>query len=258
MPDYKTYRKNFLTNVIVRVDYPTIDTLTRPNEPDKFRDKISQKFKNMRAIQGGLVDFELKDTNMEIRETRRKYAWEFSNVEKTTTIFLDSDFMKIECTKFTNFDEFLKDIEMIFSAFQDTYPIKKANRTELRYINQIRIDTGNPLDWSGLIKNSLFSVAKDFIRDKSNLLRNLQYFEIRESEYHLKFTFGLFNSEYPNPIARKEFVLDYDCYWNEEIEATTILDKIKVFNEKITYWFEQSIDDGLRTIMEVITDGNGQ
>ncbi len=82
----------------------------------------------------------------------------------------------------------------------------------------------------------------------------MHYLELKEEGYNLKFQFGLFNSEYPNPISRKEFVLDYDCSTNEETDILEIFDKAKEFNKKIHEWFEKSIQDGLRDIMGVVNN----
>ena len=66
----------------------------------------------------------------------------------------------------------------------------------------------------------------------------------------LRFQYGMFNSEYPNPIAKKKFILDYDLYTNEEIDIDSIKDEVHSYNDKITECFENSIGDKLRTLMQ--------
>lgn len=145
-------------------------------------------------------------------------------------------------------------MKLIFETLADLYPIKIINRVGLRYINQIKIESGDPIDWNGLIHPSLFSVQREFISRENGLLRSMHYLELKEEGYNLKFQFGLFNSEYPNPISRKEFVLDYDCSTNEEIDISRIFVKANEFNKKIHEWFEKSIQDGLRDIMGVVNN----
>jgi len=60
--------------------------------------------------------------------------------------------------------------------------------------------------------------------------------------------------EYPNPIARKEFILDYDCYVMDEISAAEIPKLVKVLHEDAKDLFERSILDGLREKMGLIND----
>ena len=76
--------------------------------------------------------------------------------------------------------------------------------------------------------------------------------EIAEDNYSVLFQFGMFNPEYPNPIARKEFILDYDCYTEEEMSITDIPETIEDLHKAEKELFELSISDELRCIMGVI------
>ena len=78
--------------------------------------------------------------------------------------------------------------------------------------------------------------------------------EFQTQVCNLKFQFGMFNSEYPNPIALKEFALDYDCSLKEELEIGEVYGKVKEFHNVATYWFEKSIGDELRKIMGKVKD----
>lgn len=70
-------------------------------------------------------------------------------------------------------------------------------------------------------------------------------------DYTMNFNFGLFNSEFPAKISRKEFALDYDCY-TELFEPEDIDDYLIKFNSEIKNMFERSIKNGLRKHMGVI------
>ncbi|MEA3293395.1 MAG: TIGR04255 family protein [Euryarchaeota archaeon] len=247
----RVYESHFLTNVVFRVDFPKILELSEQKPPSKFQEKISENYPIVNEVKGEFHKYQLKQT-LDFVETNEKISWDFSNKEKTKRVFIDSDFVFIEYLKYEHFDDLFQDVKLIFETLIDLYPVKITKRVGLRYINQIKIKSGDPIDWNGLIHPSLFSVSGDFISSEHELLRSMHYLELKEEGYNLKFQFGLFNSEYPNPISRKEFILDYDCSTNEEIDILEILDKAKEFNKKIHEWFEKSILDDLRDIMGVV------
>lgn len=249
----RVYKSHFLTNVIFRVEFPKILELTEQKPPSKFQERISDKYPIVEEVKGEIQKYQFKKA-LDYIETEKKVSWEFSNKEKTKRVFIDSDFVFVEHLKYEHFEDLFQDVKLIFESFKDLYPIKIINRVGLRYINQIRIESGDPIDWNSLIHPSLFSVQREFISRENSLLRSMHYLELKEEGYNLKFQFGLFNSEYPNPISRKEFVLDYECSTNEETDILEIFDKAKEFNKKIHEWFEKSIQDGLRDIMGVVNN----
>lgn len=249
----RVYKSHFLTNVLFRVDFPKILELTEQKPPSKFQEKISDKYPIVKEVEGEIQKYQFKKA-LGCVETEKKVSWEFSNKEKTKRVFVDSDFVFVEYLKYEHFDDLFRDVKLIFETLVDLYPVRITNRVGLRYINQIKIGSGDPIDWNGLIDPSLFSVQREFISGENNLLRSMHYLELKEEEYNLKFQFGLFNSEYPNPISRKEFILDYDCSTNEEIDISKIFGKAKEFNKIIHEWFEKSIQDGLREIMGVVNN----
>lgn len=246
--DKREYKTNFLTNVIFRVDFPKILELSE-KAPSEFQKKINDTFPILEEIKAHRLDFEVKSSEEDISLKQEKAtAWQFSNKEKTKKIFLDPEFVYIEYTKYTSFEEFFTDIKFVFGTFTDLYPIKIAKRIGLRYINQIKIPAGDPFKWSGLIHENLLSTT-EFVTKKDNIVRSMHLLQLREETNNLLFQFGFFNSEYPNPIARKEFALDYDCSTDKETEISEIYAKANEFHKLIGNHFEKSILEGLRTMM---------
>ncbi len=246
----KKYKNNFLTNVIFRVDYPKILELTEKNPPVKLQEKIIDHFQIVKEIPGEIVEFKKKKADFSFK-SEKKLGWEFSDKEKTKKAFIDPEYSWIEYYKYSNFEEFFKDIKLIFDPLIDSYPVKVTKRIGLRYINQIHLDSGSPTDWMEYINPDLFVFPKLIAKQEGSTLRYFNFIEVREKECRLKFQYGLFNSEYPNPITRKEFVLDYDCSIEEEIEISNIFDKAIEFHEVANRWFEVNILQKLRDIMGV-------
>lgn len=253
-PQKKIYKKNFITNVIFRIDFPKILNLTEQNPPSKLQEIINEKFPRLEEIKGSQIETKImKNSTFDIKGIT-KISWSFINREKTINISIDPEFLTIEYLKYENFTEFFKTIKFIFDNFIDLYNIKLINRLGLRYINQIKLEVGNPLNWNNLIDASLFSVSENFVKKnyRNNISRSMHFLGINEEEYNLIFQFGMHNSEYPSPINRKEFILDYDCMSKEEIDVIEVLNKVEKFNKIIYEWFESSIMNKLREEMGVI------
>jgi len=134
------------------------------------------------------------------------------------------------------------------------YGVMTVNWVELRYFNVITIEQGDPLDWGNLLADSLTSMIS-FLKDKSILSRAMNTINLNKSDYKIALRSGLFNSEFPSTLARKEFVLDYECYSDDEKEIDQISGLIRVFHDEIAGLFEASIKDGLREIIGEIKNG---
>jgi len=250
-PQKTIYKRNFITNVVFRIDYPKILNLSEKKPPSKFQDTIIKRFPQIKVNRQSEIKTEISKNSKLSISAESIVSWSFLNLEKTIKITIGSDNLIIGCYRYKNFTEFFKTITYVLDNFMKLYNTRIVNRLGLRYINQIKIGTGNPLDWDNLIAPSLFSVSKDFVKksDRNSISRSMHLLEINEEKYKLIFQYGMHNSEYPDPINRKEFILDYDCISKEEIKITEILNKAKTFNAIISKWFELSIMDGLRKEM---------
>lgn len=246
------YKKNFLTHVIFRVDYPQILELTERKPPNKIQEALIDVFPKAKEITKGEIEYQLNLSQLSVKH-KDSIAWAFSNKLGTKRVFVDSDFTYIEYKKYRKFDGLYKDIELVYSALKENYPVKNVNRIGLRYINQIKLKTGDPFDWKNYLNAELYSTTSAFLDKKANILRHMHRIDFLDGENKIIFNFGTFNSDYPSPIVRKEFILDYDCSVVEEMPFNDIYVKAKEFNSVITRWFEYSIQDDLRKEMGALS-----
>ena len=250
-----SYISNFLTNVIFRVDFPKLLGLGITAPPVELQEKIKDIFPILEETPGKYIEMAVPKARSGegIKVVQEELIkWDFINKERTKTVVVTQDFISLEYSRYKSFDEFNQDIESAIRPFFDIYNvIKVVNRIGLRYINQIKIPTGDPFDWNNLINPSMCSVVREFVKGeyKKSVKRCMQSLDIKEKDSDIRLRFGLFNSEYPNKIARKEFVLDYDCYLREELDVREVFDKVKALHVNIKHWFEESIQEGLREIM---------
>jgi len=54
------------------------------------------------------------------------------------------------------------------------------------------------------------------------------------------------NPDFPEPIARKRFVLDIDSYTGEDLEPNGVLRRLDVLHGYAEDLFQETIEEGLR------------
>jgi len=249
----KRYEKNFLSNVVFKLDFPTPSNYG-PESMGEFQKLIKKDFQILQEQKG--IELEHKFEGMEQIETKATeiQKWAFFNKTKTRIVLFEPDTIIVEFKEYTHFEDFLKIIDIVTKSLFELFPSIVSTRLGLRYINQINLEEKHPFEWDNLLNKSLLA-SMNFISDKKDMSRYITSIELNKEEYRLRFQYGIANSLYPSPILKKEFVLDYDCFTFESLEnPEEIMGQIKKFNKGISDMFEESIEDGLREIMGVVED----
>jgi uncharacterized protein (TIGR04255 family) len=249
----KKYSKPFLKEVIVRLDYssPIVQlakTLTQP-----FKEIIMPLFpisEPKEFIGRGLVITDQSTKEKTIVGT----SWIFHGLDRQKTLTLSADNINIIYKTYDSFEmlksEFLPIIEKLFSTYEDFQGI----RLGLRYVDEINIQEGPVFDWSKYIDGRLLNNLT-FPEDQSKICRAFSNLELNYGDLIVKFQYGMFNSDYPAPIRKKAFILDYDAYFHGPQDLEEIKSNLEKFHAKIKEMYERSISDELRKLMGVVEDG---
>ena len=249
------YSKTFLKSVIFRIDLAEPISQSKKLASD-FHEIIKEKFPNKEDISG--IHFEAtmgiagKDQGT-VKQTQRVVtSHKFTNADGKIVLMLETEPSNLNLlfNTYNDSNELKEFVDKIVCAIKKTYGDILVKRTGLRYINDIILD-GDAFHWAPFINSHLISLL-DFPPEKRKTSRGMGRIEIAEDNYSVLFQFGMFNPEYPNPIARKEFILDYDCYTEEEMSITDIPETIEDLHKAEKELFELSISDELRCIMGVI------
>ncbi len=249
----KKYKTNNLKDVIFRIDF-TREIGQSKKLADAFYNKdIADLFPTRKDLKGKIIESSIttEPDGAKISQSHRDIlAFEFSDKDKTRKIHLESSNIVIIITNNTykDSDELKKIIKCMVSQLKSTYGNIISKRIGLRYINIISYPDKNAFEWNNCISDKLLCMLQ-FIENKTELTRAMNVIELNKENCKIKFQSGMFNSEYPNPIARKEFVLDYDGYTTEEIDLNGIDDIVTEIHKEIKKMFEDSIKQGLRDKM---------
>ncbi len=254
----KRYENSYLKNVIFRID------LAQPISQGKkllndFSKILERDFPNREDISKIHLEATMglsKDKEPSVKQFQRiVVSNKFSNADKTTILMFESEpsNLNLSFNSYKSSAELNELVESIVKAVHKVYGNVLIKRIGLRYINNISIKDGDTFDWHSFINPYLISML-EFSTDKRNISRAIGRMELNKDFYKVQFYYGMVNPEYPNPIARKEFILDYDCYSTEEININEVPAMLTILHEEIKSRCESSIVDGLREIMGVISD----
>jgi uncharacterized protein (TIGR04255 family) len=251
MSEEKKYRKNYISEFILRMDFLEfipIDTLYDSpliKEINKIfvnrnKDRII-KFNNV-----NIVDSNDNSQPSVFAKSTEGLELSFSMANNLNEIKLSNKYLILDFKNYSTFQETFESIENIIP-----FLTKKGiviNRLGLRYINM--------LDFSEIgadktyFSESISDLLSTFEISDAKLARSMNYSEYLIDEMKLVFQFGFYNKLYPNAMREKDIVLDYDCSITDHlVDAEVILSKIKKCHENTKMLFEQSISDKLRERM---------
>jgi len=239
----ETYKKNFLTNVLVQVNFAPILSIAE-GVPSVFQDLIREKLPRAETSK----KFSVVLTGPEVKQNSATTHWQFWSEDRTRVAALDSGSITYERTKYTSYASFKEELSYVLTAFESVYKPSIISRIGLRYINQIHL-AGNPFDWDSYIHANLVAGLSTFGGDSSCIARLMSQMFLVHDDAKILFQYGIFNTEFPNRISKKEFVLDYDCFNEDECGFSVISSKVDHFNDIVCGLFEQSIGEKMRELL---------
>lgn len=244
------YDKNFLTNVIVRVDFPNPIKIHESLPPDLSK-TILELFPISESKK--MIGRTLKFTgeNVEIEGDEKSTEWNFFGKNREKQLVMTPIFLYIKYNKYESYNslnsDFISVIEKIFEVFPDI----QITRLGLRYINEISLlDQNDPLNWTECLNEKLLSPF-EVAEDKSAIARCINNLVLNQGDMILNFRYGMHNPDMPAQIKKKLFILDYDAYNMNLQDVSEIRDDLEKFHTIIVNLFESHIKDRLRTIMHV-------
>lgn len=249
----RKYRTPFLKQVIVRLDfsYPVLK-LAR-TIPQGLREAISRSFPISEPK--GFIGKELIVTKGITKEkTLEGTDWYFHSMDRQKTLIVCRDNVNISYAQYDTFDVLKQDFLPIVTELFDTYDDFEGKRLGLRYINEIALPENDLLDWSDYLDERLLT-SLSFPQDPRRICRAFNNLELNHGDLIIRFQYGMFNPDYPAPIRKKSFVLDYDAHLQGPQNLDDVKHSVDVFHQAIQELFEYSISDGLRRLMGVDEDG---
>lgn len=246
-----TYQKNYLTQVIARIDFGAIPALSSSGPPAAITKVLKKGFPypEQKKLMMRSIRFGFGEGKTEQEAAEDIYQWFYYSENRDKTVHITGDCMYVEYKKYKSFDTLNSDFLMILDAIYKAFPDLQVTRMGLRYVDNIEMPTEkNPTDWSAYLDPRLLSIF-DIADDASTISRAFQILEFNYGTYNMRFQYGMHNADYPAPIRKKVFTLDYDAYCQSLLERQEIADNLVTFHGKIKASFEEVITEGLRRKM---------
>ncbi len=243
-----TYKRNFLDKVIVKIDFQPINSILSELNIDLSKKAlelfpISEPKKELIGIK-----FQLSAKDVKREELGKKAEWRFHGKNREKLLCISSDAIYIEYKQYESSKILKRDFYEIIEVLFKTYRDIQVNRSGLRYINNIELDEKNLMEWEKYLNPNLLAIF-NIPTERDKISRAFHMLEINYDIMNIRFQYGMHNPDFPAPIRKKIFLLDYDAFLQElqpENEIKEIIDK---FHIKIGELFEICITDSLRELM---------
>jgi len=247
------YKRDFLDTVVARIDFDAPLPIAKEGPPKSVYASLKARFPitEEKKIVGKelIVSVDaMKERPLESTE------WHYYGKDRQKQLNIGPAAMYVKYTKYEYYEKLHDDFLSVSDALFDAYPKLQVKRLGLRYIDNITIDEGHPMEWDKYLRpelNSIFSLAED----KSCVSRAFHVLEFNYGEDSLRFQFGMFNPDYPSPIKQKLYVFDSDMYTSKILDKADIEPILNRFHLKLKETFESMITDELRKIMEPVDAG---
>lgn len=242
------YKRNFLDKVVFRLDFevPFLTERAAPKEPvlkaiKKFFPVPEPKTsKHMQVF----INPETGATH-QVHQAQEHWYW---SKDRSRRIQITSDAIVFEFDTYEKYEQLkgmcLPVVDSIFASYSNFQP----SRLGLRYVDKIEIPGSDPTDWKGFISDSLLTIF-DLADDPATISRTLSWIEFNYGESSLRLQYGMPNPDYPAPIRRKQFILDFDAFCRTILEQPDVERLLDQHHEKITSAFEEVIGPKLRKQM---------
>jgi uncharacterized protein (TIGR04255 family) len=252
------YRKNPLRQVICQLKYPAIlkidvgmpadfqeiirkdfpifqenNEIANLQLPEKFKHAIPQEMLGMLGS-GGNRQFQ------------------FKTQDESWVISLTKDFIALETSDYSNWEEYRGFLELALNALVDIYAPSFLTRIGLRYRNVIDRDELGLSDysWHELLADFILGgLALPEIRDEILEHKGSTVVQLENNLglAHIQHGFVQDKSETPSNIM---YLLDNDFYTTEETEVNNVIDKLENFNTTNRRLFRWCIKERLHGALE--------
>lgn len=249
----KKYKKNYLDDVIIRIDFEKITDISKIETYLEKLDKTLFPFKTETESFGGTIKIDIEKEKVE-QSKNKLPTWEYLDAYKNKKVTITPVFVAIEYLNrsYTNSKELILDCEKIILSFIKDLSISSLNRIGLRYINRFDLDVDvlGSIKWDNFFSKNL--VGSIIFGNKLGypLVRSMDNLHLRKDDHDIVIRYGIWNRDFPSENTRKEFVLDIDIFSKLPLEKIEDVEEIiKQYNQETENIFEEAIGVEIKKLL---------
>ena len=254
------YKNNVLEEVIFQLRFPTILRIDT-EVPSAFQEQIRHKFPLYQETNEG-ANLQFPDTIshfmprelLDSLPNRGNLRFQFLSSDRRWTVSLTREFVALVTTKYTRWEDFRENLELIMRTLIDVYAPTFITRVGLRYRNVIDRNELNLKDslWRDLVAPYVLGpLAKETVANAIAEHRNVTVFKLNEDNDFVRLEHGLVTETTLNS-SEHLYLLDNDLYSEKETSANAeyLTAKLNYYNEVNRGLFDWCITEELRCAME--------
>ncbi|MEI8045813.1 MAG: TIGR04255 family protein [Bacteroidota bacterium] len=239
------YTKNPIKEAIIRLDF----LIPIPQFNDEIPSELISIIKKLFPIPEPreVIARELQISNKGVTQNENKVKeWNFHNKERNRKLVITKDSLLLVHNDYESYVKFSSDFFTIVNPFFKIFNLQ-LQRFGMRYVNNIEIEKGDPFNWTQLLNKNLLCIF-NIPENKQIIARAFHNLELNFGEFNVRFQYGMHNPDYPAPIKKKAFILDYDAYTSGILGKDELDSYFPEFHIAIQKLFESSITERFRTI----------
>ena len=246
--DYNSicYKRNFLKEVIARIDFINPIKSLEKEIPKKITRSIKENFPIVEPRKAIAQELQISPRSFS-HKSQEFIEWNFHGKNKDKTLTISQNSIFVSYKKYESYENLKNEYLEIVNTIAEIYDDIQARRAGLRYINEIILD-GDPFIWEDYLNNKILCLLS-FYDNKKEISRIFNVIEFNYDIFNLRYQFGMHNPDFPAPIKQKRFILDMDAYNEGILDISEVTRLIDDFHSNIQELFEYSITDKLREIL---------
>ncbi len=263
MYDEICYNKNFIEEVIVRIDFSNSvnDFISyMPKEigkiiKDRFpiaepQDVIGAELQiNGPQINGPQINGQQINTqqmgfsNLGLPIISKQ--WVFNSRDRKNQCIVTPNSVIFKYNAYNIYSDLKIVVNDIITSINNAYPNIDAKRLGMRYVNNIRLNGDN-----GLIVDEYITALNN--SRSSHLIRSVTVVEysLEQDDINIRHQYGFMNKDYPAILNSDDFTIDIDAYVSGLLYLDEVDELMDKMHKEIQRVFENSITDKLRDIMK--------
>lgn len=253
MKDYKRvkYQKSPLVEVIFQLRFPTILSIN-VKQPSDFQDKIRENYPFYQEGNEPQSEMIIGTDGKPVQiKTSNSKNYAFISVNEEYKVNLTSSFIAISTLKYTQWEDFKRQIEFVVPLFEEIYKPAFYTRVGLRYIDAItREDLGLAnCKWSELIESHVLGIISTEIEDGIRSFVSEVEYQVPSSKALTKAHFELVHI---NNRAEISFLLDCDYFIQDVTKKEDMHDVVDVLHSASSHFISSAITEKLSEAMDPV------
>jgi len=252
------YKDNPLHQVICQLRFPPILRIDTEN-PTVFQERIRHTFPEFRVLYDDTQDSLPKSLSEGLPPEMRNLLSPKSNPrfqfyirDDSWVVTLAKDFLALETSKYSRWEEFRDLTELALKALSEVYEPAYFTRIGLRYRNVIdrkRLGLGDA-EWRTLIEDFVLGHLARTETSGSIMEQHSKYLlKLNEDGDLVRMEYGQVTYTTGDP-GNLLYLLDHDFYTNEKMEKKDVINRLAAYNSlngRLFHWcIKESLHDAMR------------